>query len=210
MAFLGPFNAALINPSLVLLSKAMGVSSKTAAYSTTTGIIFGGLSPFLWTPLTNVYGRRPITLLAILVTVLGSIGSANSPHFAALVGTRAMSGFGFGGMMSVGTACVNDMFFMHERGEKTGVYSIFITNGAHFAAISKSSSLSLNHTDIFQLVDSWAKQKGGTGTTTSVPSALLFPSLLLYFSSRRRCSLAIHLSSPTVLMKGLTSRCSSI
>lgn len=139
MAFLGPYNAALINPSLVLLSKAMGVNSKTAAYSTTTGIIVGGVSPFIWTPLTNFYGRRPITLFAILLTILGGVGSGVSPHFAALVGTRALCGFGFGGMMSVGTASVNDMFFLHERGEKTGVYSIFVTNGAHVAALCRWS-----------------------------------------------------------------------
>ncbi|KAK0126714.1 hypothetical protein ONS95_008296 [Cadophora gregata] len=135
MAFLGPYNAALINPSLVLLSKAMHVTTQKAAYSTTTAIITGGVSPFLWTPLTNYFGRRPITLLAILLTILGGIGSGASPNFSALVGTRALCGFGFGGMMSVGTACVNDMFFLHERGEKTGVYSIFVTNGAHVAAL---------------------------------------------------------------------------
>lgn len=39
--------------------------------------------------------------------------------------------------MSVGTAVVNDMFFLHERGEKTGVYTIFVTNGAHFAVLGK-------------------------------------------------------------------------
>jgi MFS family permease len=137
MAFLGPYNAALVNPSLVLLSTSMDVDSKTAAYSTTTGIVVGGISPFLWTPLTNYYGRRPITLLAIFLTIMGGIGSGLSPSFNTLVGTRALCGFGFGGMMSVGTACVNDMFFLHERGEKTGVYSIFVTNGAHIAAIRK-------------------------------------------------------------------------
>ncbi|KAH7363799.1 major facilitator superfamily domain-containing protein [Rhexocercosporidium sp. MPI-PUGE-AT-0058] len=135
MAFLGPYNAALINPSLVLLSDSMHVSRQKAAYSTTTGIIIGGVSPFIWTPLTNFYGRRPITLLAVLLTILGGVGSGASPNFSALLGTRALCGFGFGGMMSVGTACVNDMFFLHERGEKTGVYSIFVTNGAHVAAL---------------------------------------------------------------------------
>lgn len=39
--------------------------------------------------------------------------------------------------MSVGTACVSDMFFLHERGAKTGVYTIFVTSGAHIAAICK-------------------------------------------------------------------------
>ena len=140
MAFLGPYNAALVNPSLILLSKAFDVDSKTAAYSSTTGIILGGVSPFIFTPLTNYYGRRPITLIAILITILGSIASGLSPNFTALLLRRAFSGFGFGGMMSVGTSCVNDMFFLHERGEMTGVYTIFVTNGAHVAALSKSSS----------------------------------------------------------------------
>lgn len=135
MAFLGPYNSALINPSLVLLSESIKVSSKTAAYTTTTSIILGGISPFIWTPLTNYYGRRPITLLAILLTILGGIGSGASATFSQLMGTRVLAGFGFGGMMSVGTACVNDMFYLHERGEKTGVYSIFVTNGAHVAAL---------------------------------------------------------------------------
>lgn len=148
MAFLGPYNAALVNPSLVLLAKSMGVDSKTAAYSTTTAIIVGGVSPFIWTPLTNYYGRRPITLLAIFMTIMGGIGSGLSPNFSALVGTRVLNGFGFGGMMSVGTTCVNDMFFLHERGEKTGVYSIFVTNGAHFAAISKSRFPTPTHPNI--------------------------------------------------------------
>ncbi|EHL02083.1 putative Uncharacterized transporter [Glarea lozoyensis 74030] len=140
MAFLGPYNAALINPSLNLLAKAMHVDPKTAVYSTTTGIIMGGLSPFIWAPLSNYYGRRPTTLLAIFITILGGISSGQAPHFAALLGTRAVCGFGFGGMMSVGTACVNDMFFLHEKGEKTGVYSIFVINGAHFAALSAIST----------------------------------------------------------------------
>ncbi len=135
MAFLGPYNSALINPSLVLLSKHFRVSSKIAAYNTTTAIILAGVSPFLFAPLTNYYGRRPITLLAILITVAGTVASAKAPTFGALLGTRAISGFGFGGMMAVGTACVNDVFFLHERGKATGVYSIFITNGAHVAAL---------------------------------------------------------------------------
>lgn len=141
MAFLGPYNAALVNPSLVLLSKAFHVDSKTAAYSTTTGIILGGVSPFIFAPLTNYYGRRPITLIAILITIAGSIASGKAPTFSALIGTRALSGFGFGGMMSVGTACVNDMFFLHERGKATGVYTIFVTNGAHVAALGELSPL---------------------------------------------------------------------
>lgn len=140
MAFLGPFNAAVPNPSLVLLGKAFHRDTEIIAYSTTTAIIVGGVSPFIFTPLTNVYGRRPITLLAQIFAIFGQIGAAKSTTFSALLGARAVNGIGMGGMMSVGTTCLNDMFFMHERGEKSGVYTIFVTNGAHLAVISKFAS----------------------------------------------------------------------
>lgn len=44
MAFLGPFNSAVINPSLVILGEAFHVDTTRAAYSTTTAIILGGVS----------------------------------------------------------------------------------------------------------------------------------------------------------------------
>lgn len=44
MAFLGPFNAAVPNPSLNLLSKFFGVPVEIVTYSTTTSIITGGLA----------------------------------------------------------------------------------------------------------------------------------------------------------------------
>ncbi|GLB45032.1 putative sugar (and other) transporter [Lyophyllum shimeji] len=133
MAFLGPFNAAVVNPSLVLLGQAFHEPTNIVVYNTTIAIITGGLASFIWAPLTNVYGRRPITILSQLCAILGNIGSARSTTFSALLGARAVTGIGMAGMMSVGTACVNDMFFMHERGEKTGVYTIFVTNGGHIA-----------------------------------------------------------------------------
>lgn len=44
MAFLGPFNPAVINPSLVILAEAFGVDTTEAAYSTNIAIILGGVS----------------------------------------------------------------------------------------------------------------------------------------------------------------------
>ena len=66
--------------------------------------------------------------------------------------------------MSLGTPVLNDMFFLHERGEqlkelpspalnanqvpntgeKTGIYTIFVTNGAHIAVIGELPSKRLN------------------------------------------------------------------
>ncbi|KAF9065129.1 major facilitator superfamily domain-containing protein [Rhodocollybia butyracea] len=106
-AFLGPFNSAVVNPSLVLLADGLHVDSTTASYTTTCAIIAGGLTPFIFTPLTNIYGRRPVTLFAMLMTIAGGIGSGASTGYAGVAITR----------------------------EKTGIYVIFVTNGAHVAAL---------------------------------------------------------------------------
>lgn len=44
MAFLGPFNAAVVNPSLVLLGEAFDRPTNIVTYSTTIAIITGGLA----------------------------------------------------------------------------------------------------------------------------------------------------------------------
>ena len=86
-----------------------------------------------------MYGRRPIILGCQLLVIFTHIGTAYTKTLGSLIAVRAINGLGFGGMMTVGTPVLNDMFFMHERGAKTGVYTIFVTNGAHVAVLSKPS-----------------------------------------------------------------------
>lgn len=90
-------------------------------------------------PLTSVYGRRPVSLICLLLACLGSIGSACATTFGVLLGTRVICGVGIAGMMSIGSAVVNDIFFLHERGFKTGIWTWFLVNGAHTAVLCKST-----------------------------------------------------------------------
>ena len=104
-------------------------------------MIFNIRQPFFWIPLSDVYGRRPIVLLCLLTTIVGGIASATATSFGSLAGARGVAGMGFGGLMTVGTLVVNDLFFLHERGQKTGIYTLFVTNGAHVAFISTYAPL---------------------------------------------------------------------
>ena len=100
-------------------------------------------------PISNVYGRRPIILISCVFTIAGAIGSAVSPNFSVLLGTRVINGIGLAALMSVGTAVVNDIFFYHERGVKTGIWTVFLVNGAHVAVIGTSYEfIDLNHQQV--------------------------------------------------------------
>jgi MFS family permease len=85
-----------------------------ASYQTTTVIVVVGVSPLLWGPLANVYGRRPVYILSTLIGVLGTIGTGIAKTWATLIVARVFSGLGVGAAMAIGPATVNDVFFLHE------------------------------------------------------------------------------------------------
>ena len=48
---------------------------------------------------------------------------------------RAFVGVGTSAGMGIGAAVVADMYFMHERGRYMGIFVVFVSNGAHLAAV---------------------------------------------------------------------------
>jgi len=67
LASLGGMNTAIINPAYVPLSKEFGITTVTASYQTTVVIALNGVAPFIWIPLADVYGRRPVYLASTLL-----------------------------------------------------------------------------------------------------------------------------------------------
>lgn len=114
LAMLGPFNSAVINPVLVPLAEHFQIPSAHASYQTTTVIIVVGISPLFWTPLANVYGRRPVYLVSTFIGIIATFGTGLANTWATLIVGRVFSGIGVGAAMALGAATVNDMFFLHE------------------------------------------------------------------------------------------------
>ncbi|KAI2463288.1 major facilitator superfamily domain-containing protein [Annulohypoxylon bovei var. microspora] len=135
LAMLGPFNSSVVNPALVPLAVLFKVPLGSAPLQTTTAIISVGVAPLFFTPLANIYGRRPIYLLSTLIGIAATIGSGVATTWPGLIVGRVFSGIGTGAGMALGAATVNDMFFLHERGTKMGIWTVFLTNGAHVGPI---------------------------------------------------------------------------
>lgn len=104
----------MVNPALVPLAKLFHIPVGNASYQTTTVIVVVGVSPLIWTPLANVYGRRPVYLLSTLIGIVATTGSGLAKTWGTLIVARVFSGVGVGAAMALGAASVNDMFFLHE------------------------------------------------------------------------------------------------
>lgn len=134
LAALGTLNTAIINPAYAELAEELDISIVQASYQTTVPIATNGIGPFLWIPLANVYGRRPIYLSTTLLGFASILGSACAQTYAQLIGARIVNGL-FPGAMALGPSTIVDCFFFHQRGRAKGLFTVLLTMGAHIAPI---------------------------------------------------------------------------
>ncbi|KAI0102059.1 major facilitator superfamily domain-containing protein [Nemania sp. FL0031] len=83
-------------------------------------LLFMGLSPIFWGPLSQVYGRRPISLITGGGFVLTSIGTALSPNLGAFFFFRLFTAFLGTSFLLNGAAVISDIYRPTERGTATG------------------------------------------------------------------------------------------
>lgn len=123
LSSLGGINTAMINPAYVPMAKELRISTIRASYQTTVCIALAGVAPFLWVPLSNKYGRRPVLLATTLLAFVSILGSAYAKTFNQLIAARVLNGL-FPAVFALGPAVVVDMFFVHQRGRAMGVFTV--------------------------------------------------------------------------------------
>lgn len=105
-----------------------------ASYQTTVVVALNGVGPFLWIPLANVYGRRPVYLASTILGFASALGSAYAQSYAQLIGARVVNGL-FPAAMALGPSSVVDLFPAKQRGRAMGAFTVVLTSGAHVAPI---------------------------------------------------------------------------
>ena len=76
----------------------------------------------LWGKISDLYGRRPIFQLAIVLFLVGSALSGLSQNMPELIGFRALQGIGGGGLMAIAFSVIGDIIPPRERGRYQGYF----------------------------------------------------------------------------------------
>lgn len=78
----------------------------------------------VWGSVADIWGRKPIMLIAVAVFLAGSLLCALAPHMDALIAGRAVQGLGASGMGTMVNVIICDTFSLRDRGLYLAITSI--------------------------------------------------------------------------------------
>ncbi len=99
------------------------------AWVTTAFLITSTIATPLFGKLSDIYGRKPLFMLAITIFVAGSMLCGLAQSMYMLAGFRALQGIGAGGIMPLALAIIGDIIPPRERAKYQGYFmAVFATS----------------------------------------------------------------------------------
>lgn len=105
------------SPSTLLLAKLTRRPNDSSVE-----ILFLGITPIIWSPISERIGRRPVYLISALVSAACALGGAYCRSYGTLMTTRVFQAIFIAPPQSIGACTVSEMFFAHQKGRKMGVW----------------------------------------------------------------------------------------
>lgn len=92
------------------------------AWVVTAYLLASTASTPLWGKVSDLYGRKKIFQLAIVIFLVGSVFCGAAQNMAMLIVFRAIQGIGGGGLMAIALAIIGDVVPPRERGKYQGYF----------------------------------------------------------------------------------------
>ncbi|KAK4144428.1 protein HOL1 [Dichotomopilus funicola] len=127
--FLANYGIGGLAPAFYLLSQEFDKTATETSALLLWPILVMGVFNFLWVPLANYFGKRPVFVLCSGLLCGCMVWGAAATSFESLLWSNIVGGFAASSTEALGASMVNDLYFLHERGAKMGVYMNSITGG---------------------------------------------------------------------------------
>lgn len=107
---LGPFGMHTLLPALPAIAADFRAAPATIQWTISLSLVAIALGNLLVAPLSDRYGRRPVTITGLVLYLLGSLAGSLAGDVATLVVARCVQAFGAGAAMAVARASLSDFF----------------------------------------------------------------------------------------------------
>jgi DHA1 family bicyclomycin/chloramphenicol resistance-like MFS transporter len=110
MTALGPMSMQIFLPALPAIRKGFAISPGTAQLTVSVSIIAVAIMTLSFGPLSDRFGRRPVTIAGLVLFLAGSALCVAAPGPAVLIAGRAIQGAGGASGMVIARAVVRDLY----------------------------------------------------------------------------------------------------
>lgn len=118
---MGALDISIVGPAIPSIEKLLKISSQYSSWIFSIYVLFNLVGISLFAKLSDIYGRRKIYILSILIFALGSLVVSLTSSYNYLLLGRAIQGFGASGIFPVASAVIGDMYPKEKRGQLLGL-----------------------------------------------------------------------------------------
>src|SRR6188474_549548 len=119
--FLGALDQTIVGPALPTIVTQLS-GNDYYVWAVTIYLLTSTISVPFWGKLSDLYGRKPIFMIGIVIFLVGSALSGLSQNMGMLILFRGIQGIGAGSLFPVALAVIGDLFTPQERGKYQGLF----------------------------------------------------------------------------------------
>lgn len=123
--FLASLDQTIVSTSIYTIANDLdGLSLQ--AWATTAYLITSTVSTPLYGKLSDIFGRRPLYLIAIIIFLVGSLYAGSVHSMTELAFARGVQGLGAGGLLALALTIIGDIVSLKDRAKYQGYFmSVF-------------------------------------------------------------------------------------
>lgn len=119
--FMGALDITIVAPAFPVLEEAFNAPARHMSWALTVYVLVNIVAMPLMAKLSDVYGRRAIYTLDVLLFGAGSLLAASAPDLGVFLVGRGIQAAGAGGIFPVANAVIGDVFPPERRGFALGI-----------------------------------------------------------------------------------------
>ncbi|WP_242496457.1 MDR family MFS transporter [Xylanimonas protaetiae] len=119
--FVALLAATITSSSMPRIVSDLGGSQSSYTWVVTATLLAQTVSTPLWGKFADLFGRKLLVQIALVITVLSAAAAGFSQDIGTLIACRAVQGLGAGGLMALATILIADIVSPRERGRYMGL-----------------------------------------------------------------------------------------
>ncbi|KAK9257436.1 major facilitator superfamily domain-containing protein [Lipomyces tetrasporus] len=129
------WGSSIFSPAVVVIREVFQIGTVTAILTISLYVAGFAAGPLIWGPLSEVYGRRPPTLLSTFVCAVFQMAVGRSEDIASIMICRFFAGFFGASCLAVVPAAFSDIFGNKTRGTAIAIFATCVFVGPIIAPV---------------------------------------------------------------------------